>query len=211
MLSGPGQSEIQSYVTNRCQLLLHRGGGLKASENSLIRTDRALTHAPPPFCRSFSIFRLVWGIASTPPTHTHTTQWFLTNNTNVIPLACLLCHNPSWFNGPVSCQFSLFTAFKGWEVNPQVGGRTFGDSSLLSYTGLNYYQVICWEIAMIYCLLLDLTQFSRVGNRKVFISLSFFVHCLSCRLKVLQTEMASEQSLRVMLVQITEKFKRMLF
>lgn len=65
---------------------------------------------------------------------------------------------------------------------------------------------------MIYCLLLDLTQFSRVQMRKVFISLSIVlgVYCISCRLKVSRAEMASKQSLRVMLVPITEKLKQVL-
>lgn len=57
MLSRPRQSEIQSYVTNRCQLLLQWGGGLKASENSLIRKDIAVTYPPvvPSLSFSFSI------------------------------------------------------------------------------------------------------------------------------------------------------------
>lgn len=73
-------------------------------------TSPPLPLPPPPLPQSSAVFLHLPGPCWLSP-FSFTGQQYLTNNTNVIPLPSSFCHNPSWFNGPVSCQYSLFNAF----------------------------------------------------------------------------------------------------
>lgn len=108
MLSRPRQSEIQSYVTNRCQLLLQWGkGGGEGKWKLTYQKGHSSDTRPTPPSHFLHLPSLRW--ISPYFFHPFIDQWYLTNNTNVIPLPSALRLYPSWFNGPVNCKYSLFT------------------------------------------------------------------------------------------------------
>lgn len=101
MLSHSRQSEIQPYVTNRCQLLLQRGG-VQGSRKLTYQKDVAATYLP----RSSS-FSIQPALCSISPPFLHRPvifdhQYKYYTSPLYSPALCTL------FNGPVNCHFRLF-------------------------------------------------------------------------------------------------------
>lgn len=87
----------------------YSGEGVEGKWKLTYQKGHSSDNPPPPLSLSLSPFaRPVLDVSFFFP---FTDQWYLTNNTNVIPLPSALSHYPSWFNGPVNYKYSLFNVF----------------------------------------------------------------------------------------------------